>query len=498
MSGTQVVPNFTFNEIPSPLYRPGSYMEVRPNYANIGILPFPARNLIIGNMLTAGSATPDIIQANVVEPAQATALFGAGSIAEAMVIAYLNSGAQIPLDVIGVSDAAGAVAATFTVSFSGAWSTSGTTAIAIAGKRYALGTQSTDTVSTMATALAAAVNADPHAPVTASAALGVVTFTAKNKGLAGNDILGFVSPASGDTLPKGMIVTVAADGTLGATNPTLNVSDITGMWYTGIAIAWQDAPNLQALAAELARRFNANVREDGIAFTCLTGTYGQALAAIPNINSPFIAALPMTSPGSPPWAVSASLLGVASQKLMEDPSLQLRDLALPGIVGPQRPDLLDDTEQENMLAGKGSTFNVLRDGTVTLQRVVSTYTTNAQGVSDIAAWFDIMETAVASRIRYDWRTYFSDLFPTNKLAPDGSLAAEYNLNVCTPSRAKGAWTSRLLTYAKAGWVQNETADARAALFKIDDSDRNRLDYQVQYTRIGNLIVDAGVLMFAAG
>lgn len=498
MSGTQIVPTPTFDEIPSPLYRPGSYMEVRPNFANIGILPFPARNLIIGQMLGTGNATAGVIYPNITRPAEATALFGAGSIAEGMVIAYLNSGCQIPLDVVAVADAGAATKAALPFTVAGAWTQAGTPAIAVAGKRYAIGSQATDTPTTVAAAFVAAINADPQTPVVAANVAGVVTLTAKNAGVAGNDISLVVSPATGDTLPSGMTITPGAV-TAGATNPTISdvISAITGLWYSGMAMAWQDTVNLQALAAELARRFKATVRQDGIAFACLTGTYSQALAAIPNINSQFVAPLPMTQPGSPPWAVSASFLGVASQKLMEDPSLQLGDLALPGIVGPQRTNLLDDTEQELMLAGKGSTFNVLRDGTVTLQRVVSSYTSNAQGVADSTTWFDIMETAVATRIRYDWRTYFRDLYPTNKLAPDGSLAAEYNTNVCTPRRAGASWTARLMAYAKAGWVMNETADARAAIFKIDPNDKNRLDYQVQYTRIGNLIVDSGVLMFAA-
>ena len=497
MSGT-VIPNITFNEIPSPLYRPGSYMEVRPNFANLGILPFPARNLIIGQMTSSGSAGAAVVQPNITQPQQATALFGAGSIAEGMVIAYLNSGCQIPLDVIAVTDAAGATAATIPVTVAGTWTAAGTPAIAVAGKRYQIGTLSTDTPTTVAAAFVSAIAADAQAPVSAAAVAGVMTLTAKNKGVAGNDISVIVSPAPGDTLPTGMTITVGAT-TAGTTNPGISgiISAITGSWYTGIAMPWQDTPNLQGLAAELARRFTATVREDGIAFVCLTGTYSQALAAIPNINSQFIAALPMTQPGSTPWAVAASLLGVASQKLMQDPSLQLRDLALPGIVGPQPVNRLNDTEAELMLAGKGSTFSVLRDGTVTLQRVVSTYTQNAQGIADGVTWFDIMETAVATRIRYDWRTYFQELFPQNKLADDGSLAAEYNTNVCTPKRAKAAWSARMTAYAKAGWIMNEVADTRASIFRIDAADRNRLDYQVQYTRIGNLIVDAGVLMFAA-
>lgn len=499
MSGTQIVPNPTFNEIPSPLYRPGSYMEVRPNFANIGILPFPARNLIVGQRLAAVTGSWGVVIPDITRPAQATQIFGAGSMGEAMVFAYLNSGCQIPLDVIAIPDAGAATAATLLLAVTGTWSVAGTLRLLFGGRRYSLGVAAADTPATVAAAVAALVNADTQSPfsavVGASPNNNQITLTAKNLGAAGNDLQAIIESV---TEVPGSLAMDSSVPQAGATNPTVNLSGlIGGSWYTGVAIAWQDTANLQAMAAELTRRFTATVREDCIAYTCLTGTYSQALAAIPNINSQFIAALPMTQPGSPPWVVSASLLGVASQKLMEDPSLQLADLALPGIIGPQRTNLLDDTEQELMLAGKGSTFNVLRDGTVTLQRVVSTYTSNAQGIADSTTWFDIMETAVASRIRYDWRNYFKLLYPSNKLAPDGSLAAEYNTNVCTPRRAGASWTARLMAYAKAGWVMNETTDARAAIFKIDPNDPNRLDYQVQYTRIGNLIVDAGVLMFAA-
>ncbi len=496
MSGTNVTPNITFNEIPSPLYRPGSYLEVRPTFANVGILPFPARNLIIGQMLSAGSATAGVIQQDVRQPQQATALFGAGSIAEGMAIAYLNAGSTIPLDVIGISDAGGGTKAAWTVVFGGTWTVGGTTPLKVAGTRYAIGTLSSDTPSTTATAWAAAVNADPQAPVVATVATATVTLTAKNAGLVGNDISVIVSTDPGDALVKGMTC-VITQTVQGASNPAIDsaITAIAGLWYTGIAIPWQDTSNLGKLTAELARRFGAMVREDSRAYLCLTGTFSQQLSAIATINSQFVAALPMTRPGSTPWAVAASMMAVCEASLVKDPSLQIRDVALPGIVAPQRSDLLDDNSQQMMLAGKGSTFRVLRDGTVTLQRVLTTYTNNSAGVPDSTTWFDIMETAVSSRIRWDWRQFLLLMFPTNKLAPDGSLAEQYNTNVCTPRRAKGAWASRMLTYAKQGWIENEVADTAAALFRINANDRNRLDYQVQYTRIGNLIVDAGVLEF---
>lgn len=501
MSGTNqnIVPNIVFNEIPTPYYRPADLIEVRPTFGNVGILPFPARNLIIGGMLSTGTATAGVIQQNIILPAQLTALFGAGSQAEAMGIAFLaTAGINIPLDVIGVSDAGGGAKAVYTVTFGGTWTGNGTTALAVAGVRYATGTLSTDTPTTTATEWAAQVNANPQAPVVATAATSVVTLTAKHAGLTGNDISIVVSPAQGDALVAGMTC-VIAQTVQGATNPSIAaaITAINGLWYTDIAIAWQDIPNLTSLAAELARRYNAMVHLDARGWTFLTGTYSQQLAVPPSVNSQFIFAPGSTAPGSPPWTLTGSLMGVASQSLLQDPSLQLGDLALPGMVGPQRANLPNDAEQELMLAGKVSTLNVLRDGTVTIQRVVSTYETNSAGVTDITTWFDIMETSVATAIRYDWKQYLKSTYPQNKLAPDGSIAAERNTNVLTPSKAKGSWAARMLVYAQAGWIDNETADAKAAMFKIDPTDRNRLDYQVQYTRIGNKMVTAGVLMFQA-
>jgi phage tail sheath gpL-like len=236
-------------------------------------------------------------------------------------------------------------------------------------------------------------------------------------------------------------------------------------------------------------------RLDGKAYVGFTGTFSGNLTKNGTTNSQYIYPidLPVNS-GSQPCEWAASLAGVAEDKLTQDPARQLGGLVLPGIVGPQRVDLLDDEEQELMLEGGGSTFHVLRDGTVPIGRVVSCYLTNTQGVND-PAFHDIMEIAVSTRIRYDWRTYFRLTYPSNKLADDGSLAAEYDTTVCTPNRAKGSWSGRHMLYAKQGWVINEVANARASVFVIDPNDKNRLNYRLPYDRIGNLMVDAGVLEF---
>ena len=81
MSGT-LAPVIAFNEIPYVWEVPGEYVEVVPNYQNVGALPWPARDLIIAQKLPSGTATAAVAYP-VTRPQDATALFGAGSQAEA-------------------------------------------------------------------------------------------------------------------------------------------------------------------------------------------------------------------------------------------------------------------------------------------------------------------------------------------------------------------------------------------------------------------------------
>lgn len=504
MSDTQVVPNITFNEIPAaPYYRPSNLVEVRPTFGSVGILPLPARNLIIAQMTSSGTATAGAVYPNIIQPQQATALGGPGSMAEGAVIAYLQAGGSgIPLDLICIADASGATKASLPVTFSGTYTGAGTTALQICGVRFFTGTLSTDTPANTCAEFVALVNADPQMPVTAAQGTGgsngVMTLTAKNGGTEANAITVVVSPAPGDALPPGMAVSV---GTLtaGTTNPSIAsaISAIAGTWYTAICAPFQDSTNVAALTAELARRFTATVREDARAYLPLLGTYSQQLSAAAAANSQYVAGGGLTAPGSMPWQIAGAMMGVAEPSLVADPSLEIVDVVLPGIVGPQQSNRPNDAEQELLLAGGVTTFNMHSDGSLAIQRLVTTYNTNAQGVADRNTYLPMSETAVASRIRYDWRNYLKLIYPSNKLAPDGSLAAQYNSNVLTPNRAKGSWAVRILVYAKNGWIVNEAADANVAVFQIDANDRNRLTYQVQYTRIGNEIVDAGVMEFVA-
>lgn len=490
-----------FTQIPQPPYQtPGTYVEVQPSYAQVGLLPWPANALIMGQMLSTGSAVANKVYA-VTRLADATALFGSGSQLEAMARRFLAANGFIPLNMAALADAAGATKATGNFAITGTWTASGTLPLYLHGVYVPVAIGVGDTAATVAANAVAAINdfANPVLQVTAaqgtSGQNNEIILTARHGGLIGNNIALEVAAGPGDALPAGMIVTVTAMSG-GATNPTIAtiIDAITGVWFTDIVIGWQDNANLSALTAELANRYNAMEGLDAHAYTCVTGSYSQQLAAQTGLNSPWLSAIGMVAPPSPPWEIAASLGAVASLNLTNDPARQLRGLALPGIVGDRAANRLTAEEKELELEGGICPFDTDADGTVVLKRVPTTYLTNSQGVAD-PAWHDIMVPKVMSRVRYDWKTYTALLYPRNKLADDGSVASEYDSSVVTPSRMKASWAARETLYEQSGWLENGAVLNRQAVFARDANDRNRMDCSIPVQIIGNLMVLATLLQF---
>ena len=191
-----------FTQIPQQWQLPGTYMEVQPSYSNQGVLPWPARALIIGQALTGATGALGV-PTQITRVAQATAFWGAGSMVEGMVAAFIAGNPYVPLDVIAVADAEGATKAAGNFTMGGSWSTPGTLAMYVCGVRVQVGVSGTDTPVTIAADAVAAINT----VVAGSLALPVVAtvggegnteiiVTALNGGLESNNILLEVSAAA--------------------------------------------------------------------------------------------------------------------------------------------------------------------------------------------------------------------------------------------------------------------------------------------------------------
>lgn len=502
MSGTSgalaPVPNQTisFSEIPYNLQVPGTYMEVHANYSQAGLLNYPAKALIIGQM--AGPATPNVPYP-VYSETQGYGLFGAKSIVGQMIAAFIAANPWTDLDVIGVGDAYGATPAVALISFTGTATQAGTLAIYLQGIRIAVPVNAGDAAAVVNgnfqgafNEVATGLTINDGAPTPSS-----TNFACANLGTLGNSIDFRLNAQPGDMTPPGIVVTITPFAG-GATDPTIAtaLNAIAASWYTDIVMCWNDPTNVGLLEAALATRYAAMGKLDAQAYRAIAGTPAQLQAAQTGLNSRYTSVIGMQNPLAPTWAIAASFAGVCSYNLANDPSRQLRDLALPGIVAPAQGDRFTETER-NILLGAGiSTFNVQVDGTVTLERVVNEYLVSPQGVPD-SAWHDIMVPKTMSRIRYDWIGYVSLTYPRNNLADDGTLAAEFDSTVVTPSRLQGSWAGRSRIYAELGWIEHSTALAKQAVFVRDQTDPNRVNARQQVQIIGNLMILAGSLEFAS-
>lgn len=486
----------SFNEIDTGSLLPQTLVEVRALRGAGTVVGYPTSALILGVMNDGAPGAPGL-PFRVTRLADVTARAGAGSPAEDMARDFLAANQSTELWMVLLAQPGSGTAAVATITLSGSVGAAGTVATYINDRRAAVNVTTSDTPASIAAALAAAANAVTGGPMTATASGAVVTLTAKSKGTLGNAIPVQQNLAQDDVTPSGLTVTIAApSGGAGAVDVTAALNAIASTWFAYLVLPVTDATNLALVTAELERRYTATGHLDMIALAALPGTVSSLAAYGPARNCRFLAVQGMpVGMAQAPWRSAAQLTAQACFYLSQDPSRQLRTLPLAGMRQPPVPFI--DSERAILLKNGISTFLVNPDGTCAIERVVSTNTTDAAGVAT-QDWLDIMAAAVASRIRYDWRSYWDATYRRFKLAPDGSIAADNSDNVVTPNAALASWAARCTLYERLGWIVDvaQTLPKCIAQFPPDGS-RNRLQMRLVFKRIDNLM-NTDVVLEAQG
>ena len=255
------------------------------NNANIKIFSSSRKPLILAQGLPSGTfVSGDLITSIDNEFGTASKLFGAGSHAQIMVDAFKEENQLSRLDVIAISDNIAGVAATSTATFVGVPVENGTFQISIGSyinNKYDISVTTASTVTTIAASVVSAITADLKSPVTATNLLGVVTFTAKNKGSEANrytiKLQGTVS---------GLSHSVTAF-TGGATDPILTgvLDKIDESRYDIIA----PYAFLNTIKSHLENKFNTfNAIRDGIGFVSKTDSYANIQTTLGSLASQVI------------------------------------------------------------------------------------------------------------------------------------------------------------------------------------------------------------------
>ena len=213
--------------------------------------------LIIANKSAAGSATPDTVvygptsSPQLVSNQDCINLFGQGSEVHRMWKRITAVNTVTPVYVVAPTESIGA-AATGVITITGSATASGSARIWVGDDFVDAPISNGDAVTAIALAIQNAVNSRPDWAVTALAAIGVCTLTAKNKGLRGNWIRfqAVINGTNVGTASSASTIGFFTGGTTADSNVAALATIINSRYYE-IASAAEDAAQMGAALSQV-------------------------------------------------------------------------------------------------------------------------------------------------------------------------------------------------------------------------------------------------------
>lgn len=483
----------SFDSIPAASRVPFVYAEFNGDNAVQGAQALNFRSLLIGQKTTAGTAVADQL-VQVTGKAQAKTLFGAGSVLAGMFEAFFAQGFFAEVWAMPVADNEAGVAATGTIDLSGSASAAGTLHLMVAGRPVSVAVSSGNNATAIATATAAAINANTDLPVTASALSGQVTLTAKNKGETGNEIDVRVNYYDGQNLPEGITAAITAMDN-GATNPSLTaaIAALGDEWFQVIGCAFRDATNLAALKTEMDSRWGPVRQIDGHVVTAATGTVGAMTTLGSTLNDKHLTVLATQKSPTPAYECAAETTAIAAYYGSIDPARPFQTLGYAWMKAPARGDRFTLTERNTLLYSGIATVKASTTGAVTIERLITTYQTNAAGGED-PAYLDVNTLMTLQYIRWDWRNHVARKYPRHKLANDGTRYAQGQA-IVTPLVMKGEAVAKFKDWEALGLVEGFEQFKRDLIVERNGGDPNRLDVLMPPNLVNQLRVCATKIAF---
>lgn len=489
----------SFNQVPSNIRVPGSYFEF-----NAGQSPYQgkSRTLLIGQKLGAGSAPANVpIRLN----GDPSVLFGAGAMLSDMAV-YARQGYPFgEIWCLPVADPAGvAQIKTVTVNV-GILGSQGTAVLFIQGEKIQVAVEPTDANTDVATNIVAAVNEGyikfgrPMSFAVIATVDGVtaskVNLTARHVGALGVAIA-VDKDLVGDEGPLAQFLTIAAP-TAGTGTPSLaaGLAALGDVEFDWIGAPYADATTLNAIQPFLSDRWSPMKQVYGNYVSTLFDTFANLATAGNARNDPNADIMGVAESSSPPWVWAAAIAAaVAQDKDLGAPvdqayriSMPLTGLTLVGVKPPKsRLNWFDKTQRNQLLFDGISTFTVAVDGTVMIDRLITTYQTNSGGQPDIT-WLDVVTRAQAVYFgRYN-RQRLAQSYPRCALADDNPGRKP---GIVTIADIKAELIHIYKELENGGLVENSALYAQSLIVERSD-DPSRVNAYLPFDVANQFLIFAG-------
>jgi len=489
----------SFNSFPSNWRLPLYWLEVDPSQAGTLTLNPPA--LVVGQMLPAGSAPPDVPVA-IGTLAQAKNLFGEGSMLERMFARFFDNNLGQIVYGLPLADPVASLAAGGSIQVSAPPSDAGIISLYIGGQRAQVLVGATDTAAIVATSMAAAINAIATMPVTATAATDTVTLACKWKGATGNDIDlrdSYLGTRGGEALPPGLTLTYTAmangAGMPDFTNAIANLGDEI---YDYVAMPFTDTASLDAWEAEYGfgdtGRWGWMRQLYGMVFSAYRAIFSDMITwgQTNNAGTLTVMAFEPDVP-SPMWECAAAYCAKAARAFTNDPARPLQTLELAGIKPAPKHLRFVLLELNDMASSGLATQSVDPNGLVMILRDTTTYQVNIYNQSDDA--YELATTLFTlSTLFRRQKQAITSKYPRHKLADDDTRFG-VGQAIVTPKIIKGELIAEYATDQFDGLVENTSAFKANLIVERDDQNPNRVNVLYPPDLINQLRIFAVLAQF---
>lgn len=486
-----------FNLIPSLLLTPGAIVEVDGSRAKSGPGLFPYRALLVGQKIAAGSATANTVHL-VSSADDVVALAGRGSQLHRMALAWFAANKSTEVFIGVLEDNGAGVAATKTITVTGPSTAAGTISLYIGGNLVQVAVTSGQSADSIAAAIDAAIDAATDLPVTSNASTNVVTLTAKNAGAVGQELDVRVNYVQGQALPAGVSLAFAAVVS-GVTNPVLTslITALGDTRYHVIAHPYTDATSLTALENELSDRMGPLRAIEGQAITAKHDSYANMITLGGTRNSAHSTILRTDDSPTPPAEYAAHVAGVVALYAENEAGARpFQTLPLPYIKAPAPADRDTAAQRRLLLAAGIATCKVGAGDMVQIERLVTTYKTNAAGSAD-STFRDANTLFQLMYARENFRTKIS-AYSRHKLGGD-STAYPAGEAIMTPSLGRAiavSWFKDMSESSPVVFDPSALGQFKADLVvELDATDQNRMNFLLPPNLINMLIVSAAQIQF---
>lgn len=486
--------SISFSTIPPDLRVPLFWAEFDNSRA--GPSTIPQRALLIGQ------ATESIDAALTYMPSadQVAQLCGPGSQLARMMRAYRANDPVGEVWVLPLQDHASGVAATGAIAVTGPASAAGVISLYIGGRAVKVAVASGDADTAIATAIAAAINADTFLPVTATVSDDDVTITARNDGTAGNAIdirLNYGGLLAGEALPAGVGLVITAMSS-GATDPVLTglAALLADEEFDFIAIPWSTSDALNALRDimnDSSGRWSYAQQLYGHVWASARGSSSTLLTLGDGRNDQHASILGVNNSPTCPLVWAAATMAASAVALKADPARPLQTLAIRGVLAPPVGSRFTLTEQQSLLSGGIALPAFGRDGSASILRMVTTYQTNAFAQAD-QSYLDVETLFTLAAIVRRLRQAVTQKFARSKLADDGTRFGP-GQPVVTPAIFKAELVAQYASMEADGLVEDADGFAAATIVLRNPSDPSRLDVLYAPNLINGLRVLAVLAQF---